>query len=73
MKKAHELSVLCGLKINISFFDANKNIVTEFTSDPDFTFRHLISTLDAASHICRQNLKIRHKFISPGQLCDKNG
>lgn len=37
MKKAHELAVLCDLKINISIFDPKLNTFVEFTTEPKFT------------------------------------
>ena len=41
MKKAYELSVLCQLEVNVSFFDREKNKVIEFASNPDFTLKNL--------------------------------
>ena len=37
MKKAHELSLLCNLKIAISFYDPENRNLFEFLSDPLFT------------------------------------
>ena len=33
MKKAHELSVLCGVKVNVTFLDTKINKVVEFATD----------------------------------------
>ena len=45
MKKAYELSVLCGLKINISIFDPVLNTFVEFTTDPTFTVNNMVSKI----------------------------
>lgn len=37
MKKAYELSVLCGLNINISFFDPTLNKIIEFATNEEVT------------------------------------
>ena len=41
MKKAYELSVLCNIKVNINFFDAESNRVVEFASDPKLSLKDL--------------------------------
>lgn len=37
MKKAQELSVLCDMKINVSFYDSEINKVVEFATDPEIS------------------------------------
>ena len=36
MKKCYELSVLCGLSINLIIFDTKLNKMQEYSSKPDF-------------------------------------
>ena len=45
MKKAHELSVICGLNINISIFDPTLKSFVEFATDPTFTVNNLVSKI----------------------------
>ena len=45
MKKAHELAVLCDLKINISIFDPKLNTFVEFTTEPKFTVNEQVSKI----------------------------
>ena len=45
MKKARELSVLCGLDINISIFDPTLNTFVEFATNPTFTVNNLVSKI----------------------------
>ena len=37
MKKSYELSVLCGLSINLIIYDSKQNKVQEYSSKPNFT------------------------------------
>ena len=39
MKKAHELSVLCDVKVAISIYDATVQRMVEFSTDPSFTMK----------------------------------
>ena len=36
MKKAYELSVLCNVDVNVSFYDSKMKKVTDFSSNPEF-------------------------------------
>ena len=46
MAKALELSILCNLKVNVSFYDPSMNRVVEFASDEEFTMRQVVSKVD---------------------------
>ena len=42
VKKCHELSVLCGLKIHIQIYEPRKNRFLEINSDPSFDHDHIV-------------------------------
>ena len=54
MKKSYELSVLCGLSINLIIYDSKLNKVQEYSSKPDFTHEK-VSEL-----IYPRNIKEKH-------------
>ena len=37
MKKSYELSILCGLKINLIIFNPKNNKIQEYSSSAEFT------------------------------------
>ena len=41
MKKAHELSVICNLNVNITFYDLVLNKIIEFATKKDLTLKEL--------------------------------
>lgn len=70
MAKAQELSVLCNLKVNISFFDPTMNRVVEFASDPNFTMHDLCMRVMGESARLSHNKKIKHKLVTSDDIKD---
>ena len=71
MKKAHELSVLCNLKIAISFYDPSLGSLVEFSTDPSFSMRdHVRLTTKNTQSSSR---KINYKFLTPQDFDDYQG
>ena len=68
MSKAQELSILCNLKVNISFFDPNMNRVVEYASDPNFTMHNLVCRVNGGDEqldpVSPSLKKVKHKLIS---------
>ena len=76
MKKAHELSVLCDLKINVSIFDESKGSLVEFASDPSFTLKSFQGNFlkDRTGQISsKNNTKIKQKLYTSSDLFDATG
>ena len=43
IKKCYELSVLCGLKINVQIYDHRKKRISEIYTDPSFDHDQIVS------------------------------
>ena len=71
MKKAHELSVLCNLKIAISFYDPAVRNLVEFTSDPQFTMVHHVKMLQTMSK--EFSGKKHYKLLTSEDFADDQG
>jgi len=41
MKKSYELSVLCGLEVNLTIYDRKRNRMTEYSSNENFTHEEI--------------------------------
>ena len=70
MKKARELSVLCGLDINISIFDPTLKTFVEFASDSTFTVNNLVSKIHK---LTKDSNKKQYKLITPDNFMDNSG
>lgn len=42
VKKAHELALLCDLKVTVVIYDPDKNVLQEFNSSKDFSVEHVV-------------------------------
>jgi len=63
MKKCYELSVLCGLSINLIIYDSKLNKIQDYSSTPDFTHEK-IHDLIYPKNIKEKHLLKRQKFHS---------
>ncbi len=41
MKKSYELSVLCGLNVNLIIYDPKRHKMQEYSSNPNFTLEKI--------------------------------
>jgi len=61
MKKCYELSVLCGLSINLIIYDSKSNKIQDYSTKPDFTHEK-IHDLIYPKNIKEKHLLKRQKF-----------
>ena len=68
INKAKELSILCNLKINISFYDPSINRVIEFASDPNFTMHEMVGRVNGDPLISPTITKVKHKLVTAEEI-----
>ena len=68
MNKAKELSILCNLKINISFYDPSINRVIEFASDPNFMMHEMVGRVNGDPLISPTITKVKHKLVTAEEI-----
>ena len=74
MKKAHELSVLCNVKVAISIYDTTVQRLVEFTTDPSFTLKDHEERAQTYKKYCgSKNKKTQYKFVSSEDFLDATG
>ena len=71
IKKAYELSVLCKLDINISFFDPSLFKVIEYTSNPNFTMQDLNNLrIKGKKKHGEKGKELNYKLMTTNQFLD---
>ena len=76
IKKAYELSILCNLNVNISFFDPQINKQIEFATNSAFTMGHLSSKSEHADQhqAAPKNAKnFKYKLLTTDDFLDSCG
>ena len=76
MKKAYELSVLCNVDVNVSFYDPKMRKVTDFASNSDFKLydlSRLIMQGQTSTSDQRSACKLKHKSFTSRDFLDGNG
>ena len=72
MKKVYELSVLCQMDINVSFYEPQKRRLVEYTTNADVTTKTLNQLIEQAGAKSgrRGGQKLIHKIITSQDFAD---
>jgi len=57
MKKSYELSILCGLQVNLIIYNPKINKIQEYCSSDEFTNEKVQEIINAAKEPVRKGIK----------------